>query len=237
MPGLLNAELELIAEEHHAPQGVMVKTARLPGPRAFGAVAVAGDRIYYMGGWDGSRVLDDIVVFDPRTGEVRAAGRLTAPRQLAAAVFFQGRILLIGGEGQTGESCPDLLEIDPSIMVVVRSTPMRRPPFHPRAAVVDGRIICFDGFFEHPLSALSVLDPVTFDMRAILAEPLPVRDPNLALAAAGDAVYLVGGADPDNPRQPGFLRISLPAGDANAMTAPLNATVEALKLRTFLLFW
>jgi N-acetylneuraminic acid mutarotase len=218
-----------------ARRGQMVKAAQLPSPRAFGAVAIAGGRIYYFGGWDGSRVLGDIVVFDPGSAAAQTVGHLPAPRQLAAAVFFQGRILLVGGEGDGGEQCADALEIDPTAMLVLRATPMRRPPFHPRAAVVSGRIICFDGFSERPLAALSTLDPVTFDARAILAEPLPVRDPNLALAAGGDAAYLIGGADLGNPRQPAFIRISLPPKGQQTADSSSRITPQALRLRTFLL--
>jgi hypothetical protein len=215
-------------------RGAMESVGRLPGPRAFGAAVVLGSRVFYLGGWDGSRIIDEIVVFDAATGRSTVAGRLPCPRQHAAAAVFEGRILLAGGEDAGGEPCPDLLEFDPSTLAVVRSVPMPQPPAHPRLAVLEGRLVCYDGLADDPLGALAVLDPITLRTTRILAEPVPSRDVNLALAAGADAVYLAGGADARDPRQLGVLRVTLEL-KALAKGEPGPADVTALKLRTFLL--
>ncbi len=215
-------------------RGTMESIGRLPGPRAFGAVVVFGGRVFYLGGWDGSRVLDDIVVFDAATGESTVAGRLPSPRQYAGAAAFEGRIILAGGEDGSGETCAELLELDPSTLVVVRSVSMPQPPAHPRLVVQGGRILCYDGFADDPLGALVVLDPVTLRGSKILGKRLPTRDPNMALAASTGAVFLAGGIDPQNPRQPVFLRISLEP-DTGGAGGAASAEVTALALRTFLL--
>jgi hypothetical protein len=215
-------------------RGVMQAAGHLPGPRAFGAAAAVGSRVFYLGGWDGSRVLDEISVFDAVTGRSTVEGRLPSPRQYAAAAVFEGRILLVGGEDAGGEPCPDLLELDPSTLAVVHSVPLPQPPVHPRLAVLEGRIVCYDGFADEPLGVLTILDPVRSGKTRVLAEPLPSRDVNLALAAGADAVYLAGGADARNPRQLGVLRVAW-EWKAEARGEPGPADVTSLKLRTFLL--
>lgn len=203
----------------------------LPGPRAFGAAVAVGKNIAYLGGWDGERVLDEIVVVDTSTGRVTTRGRLPSPRQLAAAALFDGRILLLGGEDEQGQPCPDLVELDPTTFLVLRSAPLVAPPLHPRLAVLGGQLLCYDGFAEDQREALAIFEPASLRMTPILRRPLPARDLNLALAAGADALFLVGGTDTDNPRQPSFLRVLPPSRGGSSPFAE----VTALHLRSFLL--
>ena len=216
-------------------RGRLETAARLPSPRAFGATVAVGDRIYYLGGWDGSRVFDDIVEFDTASGQVRTVGRLPAPRQYAAAAFLQGRILLLGGEDDTGREVSEMVEIDPADMRVVRTTRVPGVPPQPRIAVVNGRVLSYDGFAADPLSVVSLLDPTTLQSAPLLGDPLPLKDRNLAIAPGVDAAYLVGGVDPVNTGQVGFLRIKVPPEGVTPVGSPVVA--EAIRLGSFLLLF
>jgi hypothetical protein len=224
---------ETLASIHRLGQGkgALGSAGLLPGPRAFGAAVAVGKNIAYLGGWNGERVLDEIVVFDTSTGTVTARGRLPSPRQLAGAALLGGRIVLLGGEDEKGQPCSDLLELDPATFQVLRSAPLAAPPLHPRLAVLGGQLLCYDGFAEDQREALAIFEPASLRMTPILRRPLPARDLNLALAAGADALFLVGGTDTDNPRQPSFLRVLPPPRDGSSP----HGEVTAMHLRTFLL--
>jgi hypothetical protein len=124
--------------------------------------------------------------------------------------------------------------VEPSTLAIIRKVRLPQPASHPRLAVLDNRVLCYDGLSDDLLLALSALDPLTFERTALLREPLPVRDLNLGLAATREAAFLVGGTDSRYPRQPAFLKISMTPGDSRTTGQPV---VEPLRLRTFLLRW
>lgn len=109
----------------YGPGGdVQVMEARLPTPR-FGTAAVwDGTQVYVVGGSDAlvceptggvpTEFLDDIVVFDPIGGTVRLHwARLPSPRDTRAAVWGEGRMLIIGGETAEGQ-LSEVVAFDPT---------------------------------------------------------------------------------------------------------------------------
>lgn len=54
-------------------------------------------KIYVIGGFDGSVVLDEIVSFDPTSGDVSVAGRLPAGRARVGSFFDGDSVYMLGG--------------------------------------------------------------------------------------------------------------------------------------------
>ena len=89
--------------------GLWVALANAPSPRDHFAAVVVGRKLYCIGG----RFTDPPNVFDNTTANIDVYDfstsrwstipgvRLTAPRAGASAVYFNGKILLIGGESNT----------------------------------------------------------------------------------------------------------------------------------------
>ena len=76
-----------------------VAQARLSSPRRDHAMAVLKDgRVLIGGGFDGEGFIDSIDRFDPATGIISSAGRLSVARSgLSATTLLDGRVVFIGG--------------------------------------------------------------------------------------------------------------------------------------------
>jgi hypothetical protein len=90
-----------------------VMSAVLPSPRFGSAAAWDGSRVYLVGGSDAlvceptggvpTQFLDDIVLYDPLPDRVQVHWTwLPSSRDVRAAVFAEGRVLVLGGETREG---------------------------------------------------------------------------------------------------------------------------------------
>lgn len=86
-----------------------------PTARAFFAAASDGNRAYLLGGWDGTRAVGTIEIFDPATGWSTAPA-LKLPVAHARAVLADDRVFVFGGfDGETLELAdlhPEVQELD-----------------------------------------------------------------------------------------------------------------------------
>src|SRR5207249_4645583 len=85
--------------------------------------------VLLAGGFDGSKALDTADLFDPTSGRIASAGRMSIPRAgLTATTLLGGRVLIAGGSNgkneigvaevfnaQSGE-----FKVEPSLMVTPR---------------------------------------------------------------------------------------------------------------------
>jgi hypothetical protein len=60
-------------------------------------VASPGGRLYVFGGWDGSRYVADVLIYDPEEDLWSYGTPFSQPRGFAAAAALDGRIYLVGG--------------------------------------------------------------------------------------------------------------------------------------------
>jgi hypothetical protein len=208
---------------------------RLPGPRAFGAAVAAGEELYYIGGWDGERQLDEVLRLRLPAGEApagqrleaRLAGRLPSPREFAAAVFYRGRLYVLGGSDDRGGYLDEILEIDPSAPSLTAARAGRLPSSRIRSAVIATReaIYLIGGWDGRKVDqALAIQGGAGgLEARELPALPRPLSD--IAAVSLEGSIYLVGGTHERFQRQVGFLRWDPGTGEA-----------ESLKFRNFL-FW
>ncbi|MCS6862214.1 MAG: hypothetical protein NZT92_18065, partial [Abditibacteriales bacterium] len=122
--------------------------APMPTPRSWMRAVVLNDKIYVLGGV-GYGYLGDVEVYDPSTNTwLPRAASFSPERYLHAAVAYNGRIYIIGGDSwQRGynEVWNDIQEYDPATNRWTRKTPMPSPASGLDAVVVDGKIyVLFD---------------------------------------------------------------------------------------------
>jgi hypothetical protein len=71
--------------------------APMPGPRAAGAAVALGDRIFVVGGADGSRLIAPTYEYNVTTQQWRTVAAIPTPRDHLAAVPLAGKVCAVGG--------------------------------------------------------------------------------------------------------------------------------------------
>ena len=71
--------------------------APMPGPRAAGAAVASGDRIFIVGGADGSRLIAPTYEYNVSTQQWRTVAAVPTPRDHLAAVLLDRRVCAVGG--------------------------------------------------------------------------------------------------------------------------------------------
>jgi len=72
----------------------------LPASRSAYALAAVDGRLYLFGGWDGTKVCDDVFAYDPTTDTWEQRPAMPTARAYAGASVVDGNIYVIGGENQ-----------------------------------------------------------------------------------------------------------------------------------------
>ncbi|MBN1835468.1 MAG: M50 family metallopeptidase [Spirochaetales bacterium] len=172
------------------------EVSTLPSPR-FGMGAAAFDqKICLLGGYDGRRVYDDILVFDAVKMAAVRVGGLPGPRTFGAAVGATGGtgagVFYLGGWDGTRHR-DEILRIDPASG---RSAVIGRLP-SPReliaAAWYEDRIYVLGGADERGsyLDEIVEIDPE--DGRTLRVGHLPSSRTRASAVESGGRLYLIGG--------------------------------------------
>lgn len=183
------------------PRGPAV-VGSLPAPTS-DAVAVSTDRgLVLVGGYDGTRTLDQILLVTS-PGQIRRIGSLPTPvRYPAVAVLGSGaaqRVLVIGGESG-GIATTAVQEVDP--MTGSARTVGHLPAARTQASALrlGGTVFVFGGASSGTSSATEFSDvlrwdPSTSSFAVAGRLPYPVADA-AAVSPDGRIGYLVGGESP-----------------------------------------
>jgi DNA-binding CsgD family transcriptional regulator len=170
-----------------------------PKPLAVSNVAGAtlGGRVYIPGGLLADGSLTDVVeVFDPATGVWTRAASLPQPLCCYALVVLGERLYLFGGWDGTAYVAT-ALAYDPASDAWHVLSPMPTARGFAAAATLDGRIYVVGGYDgRRELSVNEMYDPA---LEGTSSGPWAARAPlltargGLGLAAAGSALFAVGG--------------------------------------------
>jgi N-acetylneuraminic acid mutarotase len=163
--------------------------ATLPNARGETAAAVAGGRLYVLGGLSGLglEATAEATRYDPATDRWETLPALPAARHHAAAAALDGTVYLSGGGSSTGPA-RDLwaLSIDGGTWSAL--APMPEPRFSHRMLAVEGRLYVVGG---RGGSSVLIYDPATDSWSSGAEMPAP-RD-HLAAVAVGDEIWAIGG--------------------------------------------
>jgi N-acetylneuraminic acid mutarotase len=160
------------------------------------AVAELDGKIYVIGGYPASRVIQDAVqIYDTQTREWSLGQPLPLPLHHPVAVGLGGKIYSLGGQiAMSGDADTDrTLEFDPATEIWSDLAPMPTPRGAGAAAVIDDKIYVVGG--RPPAgNAFEVYD-VSDDAWTELP-PLPTstnQRNHLAATAIGGKIYVAGG--------------------------------------------
>jgi len=197
--------------------------AHLPAARAFGDAAKIGGAIYYIGGSDGTEVLDEILEYTVGNGRFRRVGALPSPRELLCVVSANDFLYAIGGSDDKGQYLDEILEIDTSSGKIPRIAHLPYEIKRSAASVWQGEIIIAGGWEGGKSERVTSVDPLSLSVTSL--PDLPRGFSDMALVVYNNECYLIGDFNPQFKRQIGFLRFD-----------PLAGTSEDIKFRSFL-FW
>jgi N-acetylneuraminic acid mutarotase len=168
--------------------------APMPERRMSGAAVSLGDFIYIVGGSGGT---DTLLRYDPVADAWTSLAALNQSREHIAAVVMEGKIYALAGRwGGVGEL--KSVEIyDPAADVWTTGPSMEEARAGFGAAVLDGRIVAAGGEVltgrNRTLTSVELFDPE--EGAWSLKTDLPVPLHGVPVAAVGDTLYVIGGAE------------------------------------------
>ncbi len=171
-------------------------------PLANAAAAAIEERVYVVGGEDGSGVVDTLAIYDTADETWEQGPPLPAGVRGAAAVEMDGELYVLGGSG--GSTSKAVYRYDPEAEAWERLPDMLRGRDYPGAASLNGQLYAFGGSDDGEcLASAERYDPVEGQWRAIA--DLSERRYDLAAAAVDGKLYAFGG-NPDHAREAPYLR-------------------------------
>jgi hypothetical protein len=172
--------------------------AALNAARRHAASAYAGGKLWVFGGYDGSKVLGSIEVYNPGSPDswTTIAAVLPTPRTgLAAVTGGDDRVYTIGGGDSTFTSAPSLEIFDPKTMTLSPGANMSiGRGLMGAVAAPDGRIYAIGGYGQSgpPVATVEAYTPAT-DTWVPVAQVNVARYGGVALIGADDRIYFMGG--------------------------------------------
>ena len=179
---------------YHPHLGKWETCAPMHQARSVCGVAVVGNRMFVMGGYDGERALDSVEVFDISRNEWHRLSPMRQRRCSCAAAVLDGQVYVVGGVCGP-HALQDVERYDPAADRWVTCTQMLEGRSGCGLAAVNGKLYAVGGINTHgeTVSSAEVYDPQRDCWRRLESMNSPRR--SLGLVAVGDALYAIGGND------------------------------------------
>jgi hypothetical protein len=178
------------------------RLADLPGPSADSVATGTAQGVLVLGGYDGTRTLDQVLLMTPGA-PARLIGHLAVAVRYGAAVIIGSgaaqRVLLFGGESG-GVAVDAVQEIDPATGSTTVIAHLATPRTQASALVLSGSVFLLGGASSGTRGAaifsdIQRYDPVTHRLAPAGRLPYPVADA-AAVSPDGRTGYLIGGETP-----------------------------------------
>ena len=171
------------------PNGSM-KAGTLPQPRSDLSVAVADGKTIIVGGYNGSRLLPDVLSTTDGTHFTTFAS-LPEPLRYAAVAPTGSTVYVLGGtNGSTDSSDVQSIDVTTGKAAIIGHLPERLS--HAAAASIGSEVWLFGGRVRGAASrAIYRFDPAT--RTATSAGSMPAAVSDAAAVVVGDVTYIIGG--------------------------------------------
>jgi len=162
-------------------------------------VCVWNDRIYAVGGHNGTKAQDSAEAYDIRKRAWSKLPDMISPRYYHGVCVWEGKIFAIGGHtGVCGTNTCEYLDIATNSWH--RMPPMATARYYLDTAVLDGKIYAIGGYntLHGASSALQTVE--VYDIAAAtwtMAAPLSIPRKFHSVCAMGGSVYVFGGQSRD----------------------------------------
>jgi len=176
------------------------KIGELPSPRFATAAVALGDRIFIIGGFDGRRCFNDILMFETKSGKINRFAELPSSRCFGAAAAENGQIYYFGG-WDGGEQLDEIIRIDPNTGSVELVGRLPSPREHITAESLSGKIYVFGGSDVHGnyLDEVVALDPS--DRSIDSTGRLPSGRARSSTVVMNNKILLIGGWEGEKLRE------------------------------------
>lgn len=173
--------------------GAWAELPTLTHARAAAAATVVGDKIIVVGGQNEKKLVPQTEVFDGTAW--KDAADLPTPREHLAAVTDGTFVYAVGGRFLSADKNSAAFErFDPQSGEWTKLVDMPTPRGSYGATFVDGRIVAVGG--EEPTQVLPVAEMYDIaEKKWSTLTPMPTARHGEVVAAVGDVVYVIGGAD------------------------------------------
>ncbi len=170
--------------------GKWSRGAPLPLARGEVAAALAGGRIYVVGGFTGKGENSPAVdAYSPTRGSWRTVANLPVSVDHAMAAGYRGKLYVAGGYGQDRSRLTTLFSLSGGSWT--RLPPMPEPRAAGGAAIVDGKLYVVGGVASSALAASTLVYDIA--RRRWSAIPGPTPREHLGVTAVNGRVYALGG--------------------------------------------
>lgn len=164
--------------------------------RSSAAAVSLKDKLYVIGGRDGSTRLSSVEAFDPSVGRWENAPSLNVARAGAGAAILDSKIYVLGGEDSTGKelSSVEHFAVGMSTPTWEKLPPMSTPRWGLAVAAAQGRVYAMGGRVGTTrLTSVESFDPAL----SVWHQRPPLSEVRAAAAAtaAGGKIYIFGGFD------------------------------------------
>ena len=173
--------------------GSWVELPSLTHARAAAAAAVVGDKLVVAGGQNEKQLVPQTEVFDGQSW--KDAADLPTPREHLAAVSDGFYVYTVGGRFLSADKNSAAFErFDPQSGQWTKLVDMPTPRGSYGATFIDGRIVALGG--EEPTRVLATAEMYDIaEAKWISLPPMPTARHGEVVAAVGNTVYCIGGAN------------------------------------------
>jgi len=162
--------------------------ASMPTARYGLAAAVVNNKIYAIGGWNGS-YLATVEEYDPATNIWTAKANMPTARYYLAAAAVSNKIYAIGG--YNGSSLATVEEYDPATDTWTAKASMPTARYMLATVAVSNKIYAIGGYNDSFLATVKEYDPATDTWTARASMPTARQGPAAAVASLDTGTWQV----------------------------------------------
>ena len=193
---MIGVAVSALASGAEAQQDAWSEVAQMSDNRPRLAAGVVDGKLYAVGGWQRSKILSTVEVYDPATDTWAPKASMSTPRSSLAAGVVDGKLYAVGGfvsVGSVGRMTSTTEMYDPSTSAWKTMAPMPTARRNMAVGVMGGKLYAVGGDSdeEHSLDTVEVYDPATNTWARVA--PMPTARSNLAAGVVGGKLYAVGG--------------------------------------------
>uniref|UniRef100_A0A1A9V6L0 Kelch-like protein diablo n=1 Tax=Glossina austeni TaxID=7395 RepID=A0A1A9V6L0_GLOAU len=169
--------------------------AYMPHRRCRAGLAVLNDKVYAVGGFNGSLRVRTVDVYDPATDQWSTSNSMEARRSTLGVAVLNGCIYAVGGfDGTTGLSSAEMFDPKNEVWRFIASMSTRRSSVG--VGVVNGLLYAvggYDGYTRQCLSSVERYNPEADTWYAVA--DMSARRSGAGVGVLNNILYAVGGHD------------------------------------------
>jgi hypothetical protein len=172
------------------PTGSAATVGHLPQPRSDDSIAVTGNTLYVVGGYDGSHELPGVLATSDGV-TFKQVGQLAETVRYGAAYASGTSLWVFGGEHQ-GAATADIQRVDTGTGASSVVGKFPHPLAHAAVAILGDQVLVIGGTDGHnPQNAIYAFDSTKNSVSVVGSLPESVSD--MATVVVGDTAYVIGG--------------------------------------------